>query len=79
MFTKEDVVAAQAIKATILAGDVSELKSIFMAGQICMWEDMRPKEHHQGPIIRELSPIRRCDYCGFDYRGYDTCPECNPD
>lgn len=40
-FTGEEIAAAKATRDTIIKGDVEELKSIYMAGEIVMWSQLR--------------------------------------
>lgn len=39
-FTLEEIKAAKQTRDTIISDDVNELKSIYMAGEICMWDEI---------------------------------------
>lgn len=54
MFTEEEVKAAKATREAIIKGDVAELKSIYMAGEICMWDEMQSR---QAAVSGSLPPI----------------------
>lgn len=43
MFTQEEISAAKATRDAIIKQNVSEVKPIYMAGEICMWDEMRNK------------------------------------
>lgn len=40
-FTKEELESAHATKDTIIKTNVDELKAVYMAGEICMWDEMQ--------------------------------------
>lgn len=39
-FTEKEISAAKETRDEIIKGDVPELKSIYMAGEICMWDEL---------------------------------------
>ena len=43
-FTKEEIKTAKEVKDTIIREDVEELKAIYMAGEICMWDEIQQRE-----------------------------------
>lgn len=43
-FTEEQVTAAKKCRDTIIAKNIDELKSIYMAGEIVMWDEMKVKK-----------------------------------
>lgn len=48
-FTEEEVRAAKKTRDAIINGSISEeLKSVYMAGEICMWDELR-KSHPSPP------------------------------
>lgn len=51
MFTDEEVKAAKATRDAIISENISELKSIYMAGEIVMWDEMRAKNLQQAHVI----------------------------
>ena len=42
-FTQEEIESAKEIKAEIIAGNIPSLKSVYMAGEICMYEELKPE------------------------------------
>lgn len=40
-FAPKEIEAAKAVKEQIINGDISELKSVYMAGEICMWDELQ--------------------------------------
>lgn len=42
-FTEEEVTTAKATRNEIIQQDILELKAIYIAGEICMWDEMRNK------------------------------------
>jgi len=50
MFTNEEVTAAKATRDAIISENISELKSIYMAGEIVMWDEMQAKNLHKAPV-----------------------------
>lgn len=66
-FTDEEVKAAKATRDQIIRDDVQTLKAIYMAGEICMWDELRwnkPTQNESAylanPHTEELStpPVR---------------------
>lgn len=52
-FTEEEVRAAKKTRDAIINGSISEeLKSVYMAGEICMWDELR-KSHPSPPAVPE--------------------------
>lgn len=41
VFTPEEIKAAKQVRDEIINGDISEFKSIYMAGEIVMWDEMK--------------------------------------
>lgn len=50
MFTKEEVKAAKATRDAIIEENISELKSIYMAGEIVMWDECEQKNLHKAHV-----------------------------
>lgn len=44
MFSEEEIKAAKQVRDAIVKSDDGSLKSVYMAGEICMWDEMRQKE-----------------------------------
>ena len=42
-FSQEEVFAAKQVRNAIINSDAEELKSIYMAGEICMWDELQQK------------------------------------
>lgn len=40
-FSKSEIRAAKTARDTIISGGVEELKAIYMAGEICMWDEIQ--------------------------------------
>lgn len=56
-FTDEQIAAARATRDAIIKENVSELKSVYMAGEIVMWADMKDKSNS------DKQKIVLCGYC----------------
>lgn len=52
-FTEEQVRAAKQCRDTIIAEDIDELKSIYMAGEICMWDEMKVNKISSNTMLGE--------------------------
>lgn len=53
MFTQEEILAAQAARKVIVEGNISELKSVYIAGEICMWDELRQKNLQISDVIKK--------------------------
>ena len=42
-FTEEEVKIAKATRDEVISQDILELTAVYMAGEICMWDEMRKK------------------------------------
>lgn len=42
-FTEEEIKAAKSVKQTIIKERIPEVQSVYMAGEICMWDETRNK------------------------------------
>ena len=62
MFTDEEITAAKATRDAIVKENISELKSIYMAGEIVMWDEMQAKKLRQ-PLVSG-SCADGCYSCG---------------
>lgn len=51
-FTEEEVTTAKTVRDAIINGEASELKSIYMAGEICMWDEMRQFTTPAAPLVQ---------------------------
>ena len=40
-FTKEEIEIAKQVRQQIIDDNISELKSVYMAGEICMWDELQ--------------------------------------
>lgn len=40
-FTNEEIKAAKQTRDVIISNNIEELKAIYMAGEICMWDEMQ--------------------------------------
>lgn len=54
MFTEEEVTTAKKVRDTIISENVDELKSIYMAGEIVMWDEQQAKNLQQAHVIKSL-------------------------
>lgn len=54
-FTREEVEAAKRIRDFIIQGNIHELKHVYSAGEICMWDEL----HYTAPSTKEL--IKDCE------------------
>ena len=66
-FTKEEIIAAKARKTLVLQMGDAQAKAIYMAGEICMWDEMQ--------LLNE------CDhkyeyYIGDNYETVAVCKKC---
>jgi hypothetical protein len=59
MFTKEEVKAAKATRDAIIEENISELKSIYMAGEIVMWDECEQKNLHKAHVSGQLEAISK--------------------
>ncbi len=46
-YTKEQVDAAMATRDALIEQEINELKSIFMAGEICAWNDQNDAKYNE--------------------------------
>ena len=68
MFTPEEVKAAKATRDAIIRENIAELKSVYMAGEIVMWDETVAKNLQQAHVSGQLV----CPFCadtGFDREG----------
>lgn len=64
MFTDEELKAAKATRDAIIKENISELKSIYMAGEIIMWDEMRTKIQQPQAEQQSVNTVDKC-----------TCPD----
>ena len=77
-FTAEEIKAAQATRDTIIRDNISVLKSIYMAGEICMWAELNePPDEREllndvtvGDIIKIRNYFGEHDLSPFEHRAY---------
>lgn len=50
MFTQEEIETAKRMRATIIKENVEELKAVYMAGEIVMWDEMQTKLLSQATV-----------------------------
>jgi hypothetical protein len=43
-FTEEEIRIAKQTRAVIVNENIEELKAIYMAGEICMWDELQQKQ-----------------------------------
>lgn len=43
-FTKEEIKIAKQTRDVIISEDVEELKAVYMAGEICMWDELQQEQ-----------------------------------
>jgi len=43
-FTNEEIKAAKQTRDAIISNNIEELKAIYMAGEICMWDELQQKK-----------------------------------
>ena len=55
MFTKEEVKAAKATRDAIIEENISELKAIYMAGEIVMWDECEQKNLNKAHVSGSFS------------------------
>lgn len=53
-FTEEEVKAAKSTRQVIIEENVPELKSIYIAGEICMWDELKSQLQTKDKEIEEL-------------------------
>lgn len=56
-FTEEQVRVAKQCRDTIIAEDIEELKSIYMAGEIVMWDEMKDKNLSSNSMLADSLPL----------------------
>lgn len=63
MFTEEEIKTAKITRGQIIRNDIKTLKAIYMAGEICMWDEMQPKveklEKELNESIKERNDLLR--------------------
>jgi hypothetical protein len=64
MFTEEEIAAAKNVKKEILKPEApEELKSLYMSGEICMWDDLQAKNLPQaavsGSVVYENTMVNK--------------------
>jgi hypothetical protein len=52
-FTQEEVETAKRALKVIIEEDIPELKSVYIAGEICMWNELQPLLASKDATIRE--------------------------
>lgn len=69
-FTHAEIKSAKFVRDSILKDDSEELKSIYMAGEIVMWDEInsnQPKEED----VEKLADEYALKNCGEPMKGYD--------
>ena len=56
-FTKEELRAAKETRETIIKEGIPELASIYMAGEICMWDEMQQAKNCTIPDVSKRSEL----------------------
>lgn len=56
-FTEEEVESAKNTRDAIIKGNISELKSIYVAGEIVMWDELQEKQKENDRCLNELQKI----------------------
>jgi hypothetical protein len=57
MFTKEEIKTAQQTRKVIIEENIDELKAIYMAGEINMWNEMQAKNNLVKPDVSGQSEL----------------------
>lgn len=57
-FTKEEIEAAKTSRDFIVNSGIKELQSIYMAGEICMYEELKEKKYSLDQIKELLETLR---------------------
>lgn len=66
MFNDEEIKAAKATREAIISGNISELKSVYMAGEICMWDEMQSKASQDGWVrVEDEKPPKNTTVIGY--------------
>lgn len=71
MFTEDEIKTAKATRDEILQNDTYVLKSIYMAGEICMWDEMRTL--NIPVILTQGAPTNFLDFVKYNL-GEDVPP-----
>lgn len=75
MFTPEEVKAAKATRDAIIKENIPELKSIYMAGEIVMWDEMQAKNIYVTPDVSgQFCDCTKDESDGADVNG--NCVHC---
>ena len=81
MFTDEEISAAKAIRDALVSGEMpQELKSIYMAGEICMWDELgRPPNPKEPEAVHGNEAEKEVCECSFPKRIMNgaICGLCN--
>lgn len=72
-FTDQEVKSAKATRDAIINEEISELQSVYMAGEICMWDEMRAEIERLRSTLKLLS--NECDNSGCSEGGMITRPK----
>ncbi len=76
MFTPEEIKSAKATRDALMSGEYPpELKSIYMAGEIVMWDELKKKDESR-PTIKSISVCDH-DWEPNQFGGGRTCLKCS--
>jgi len=56
-FTDEEIKIAKQTRETVISTDVPELKAVYMAGEICMWDELRELKANEASKSTSKLPV----------------------